>query len=266
MTKFGENFEKEIKDYLTSIRKFTTSRIQDHHLKGEDLIWINMDEVPVFLDMTSGRTYHKKGDKNVEIKATTGTKARITVILAITSFGGKLPPYIICKTKNKTRIQNPYPDYCVVEQNLNGWITEQLLLDWLDRIHNNLNIPPSKEGILVFDRCSVHTKDSIKDSLEKIGKKMFLIPGGCTGLLQPLDVSINKPFKDYLRQYFQEWFQNVGSTIQNTTPQGYLKPPSFGIIFKWVLGAWNRVQEETIKHSFKYCGILVIFIDLILNF
>ena len=32
------------------------------------------------------------------------------------------------------------------------------------------------------------------------------VPNNCTDRLQPLDVSVNKPAKDFLRAKFQEWY------------------------------------------------------------
>ncbi len=35
---------------------------------------------------------------------------------------------------------------------------------------------------------------------------MAVVPGNCTDRLQPLDISVNKPAKDFLRAKFQEWY------------------------------------------------------------
>ena len=32
-----------------------------------------------------------------------------------------------------------------------------------------------------------------------------IVPSNCTDLLQPLDLSVNKPLKDHLRRSFQSW-------------------------------------------------------------
>ena len=35
---------------------------------------------------------------------------------------------------------------------------------------------------------------------------MVLVPSNCTDKLQPLDVSVNKPTKDQLKQSFHKWY------------------------------------------------------------
>ena len=61
---------------------------------------------------------------------------------------------------------------------------------------------------LIFDKCRAHTTQEMLKYLEKKDIKTFVIPSGCTSLVQPLDVSINKPFKDRMKKYFNDWFTN----------------------------------------------------------
>ena len=46
----------------------------------------------------------------------------------------------------------------------------------------------------------------INHLLEQNRIHVCLLPPNTTDLLQPLDVSVNKPAKDFLRQKFQEWY------------------------------------------------------------
>ena len=41
---------------------------------------------------------------------------------------------------------------------------------------------------------------------EKYNSKYLLIPKGCTAYCQPLDKSINKPFKNHLRSEYNNYF------------------------------------------------------------
>ena len=64
--------------------------------------------------------------------------------------------------------------------------------------------------------------------IQKLGIEVIHIPGGCTGLCQPLDVGINKPFKCRVRQRWEEW---MISGIERT---GTVESPSRAEVSAWV--------------------------------
>ena len=35
-----------------------------------------------------------------------------------------------------------------------------------------------------------------------------MVPANCTDVLQPLDISVNKPLKDHLRSKFMAWYSD----------------------------------------------------------
>jgi len=51
---------------------------------------INMDETPIWLEMTGKTTVEKIGTKNVEVKTFGTERIRISLLLAITANGNKL--------------------------------------------------------------------------------------------------------------------------------------------------------------------------------
>ena len=51
---------------------------------------------------------------------------------------------------------------------------------------------------------SIHTKKEVLNTLRSHQITSSLVPVGCTGLVQPLDVALNKPLKDILRDILED--------------------------------------------------------------
>ena len=60
--------------------------------------------------------------------------------------------------------------------------------------------------LAIFDVFKGQTTDTIYEMLEKNRILIVKIPVNCTDRLQPMDVSVNKAVKDFLRQKFMEWY------------------------------------------------------------
>ena len=67
----------------------------------------NMDQTPVFFNMTENRTVSFKGIKTVSIKAQNQDKSRCSVFLTITAYVDKLP-----QLTNKNVINGRYFLWC----------------------------------------------------------------------------------------------------------------------------------------------------------
>jgi hypothetical protein len=50
---------------------------------------------------------------------------------------------------------------------------------------------------------------SVVGKISELGIEVIHIPGGCTGLCQPLDVGMNKPFKHRVRDLWEEWMMDM---------------------------------------------------------
>ena len=104
----------------------------------------------------------------------------------------------------------------------------------------------------MMDTHGSHTHDSITKSLESMKMKYKFIPAKTTSYLQPQDVSINGPFKSYMREEWANWYANGP---QEYTPKGYRKKPSCEWLLKVVSNALKKINQE-IKRSFEACGAL----------
>ena len=85
---------------------------------------------------------------------------------------------------------------------------------------------------------------------------MVVIPGGCTSKLQPLDVAINRPYKDILRRCWQTYILNEAATFKPEERQR-LPAPSKQEVTNWIIKAQKdlSVRMDLIERSFKCCGI-----------
>ena len=57
---------------------------------------------------------------------------------------------------------------------------------------------------LVADVHRAQQTDGVEALLKKKNTELVNVPPGCTSLVQPLDVSFKKPFKDVVRQQFEK--------------------------------------------------------------
>ena len=69
---------------------------------------------------------------------------------------------------------------------------------------------------------------------------------------QPLDVTINKPFKDNLRKEWHLWMANDSA---GQTAGGNLWCAKIGDVCRWVKRSWEQISDEIIINSFKSCHI-----------
>ena len=80
--------------------------------------------------------------------------------------------------------------------------------------------------------------------LEANNIQVCLLPPNMTDLLQPMDLSVNKPAKDFLKRRFKDWYseqltkQLKGKEIKSTD----LEPISLGLPVLKELGAKWMVQ------------------------
>ena len=124
------------------------------------------------------------------------------------------------------------------ETNMGRWIDE-ILVPYLQE---------RAEGVPVFlflDHFEVHKSARMRQKLETLGIQLQLIPTGCTGLLQPVDISVGKPFKDRVRRSWFDWM------IDQNPELPILSNASREDAANWVADAWRDFDPTIIKNGWR---------------
>lgn len=100
----------------------------------------------------------------------------------------------------------------------------------------NLVLPPETQLVAILNQAKIHRTSVVMKLLRsKPDLSHHFIPSGCTFLLQPLDVSLNKPYKTKLREAYADWMKKYGDKPENKTNARYIKAPSWETFMEWVI-------------------------------
>ena len=171
---------------------------------------LNMDEVPIPFKFLDGYTYHIYGEKTITGKTDRSRwgKQQATLILYIFADGIlRISPKLIFHGKPDGLIRSKeshlyYPGV-TVEFNDTVYNNGDLFDKWINK---ELAMSLTGDGLLIMDYTAFHKTESALLKLWGYCILPALILGGYTSLLQPLDVFINKLFKEWLREALDEVF------------------------------------------------------------
>jgi hypothetical protein len=250
----------------------------------------NMDQSPLPFEYLKGRTYAKRGDKTVRLKEGKSGHDRRQCTLQIAVFADgilRCKPLLIFKGKpkgdNRRKLeQKKYHPGVVVAFNEKAWANTSNLLDWVLNQYSTATAYPLKDNeprFLTLDAFAPHKnkgrkakdKESLKekerrlqeerlqqklrDTFTKLNVTLSIIPGGCTGYVQVLDVLVNKLIKAYIEEYEDQWVEAHFELWQSGK---WSVGDRRVLMTHWVAQAFERVHVEhkdTIIACFKSVGL-----------
>ncbi len=80
---------------------------------------------------------------------------------------------------------------------------------------------------------------SVVKKIEMLGVQVEHIPGGCTVLIQPVDIGCNRPFKGNIHNLWDEWLVNDGLNVDGT-----VKCPTRYQIAEWIVAGMSKVSTK----------------------
>ena len=238
----------------------------------DDLI-INWDHTGINYVPTSNWTMAEEGSNRVEIVGL-GDKRQITVVLSCSLSGNFLPPQVIYAGKTPRCLPSAsFPSAWQITYSENHWANEKttvqhitkILLPYIKETRQKLSLSPTHAALVIFDRFKGQCTPAILKLLADNNIHFAIIPAHLTDRLQPLDISVNKALKDYLRRQFANWYsEKLCKQIQNGTNKSAtdcpidlslstLKP--LGV--EWLVSAYNYFTEhkDIVINGFVKAGI-----------
>lgn len=92
-------------------------------------------------------------------------------------------------------------------------LVDDIIAPYFDKKKKELDLPPEQHSIWRIDCWSVHRSEEFRTWMKASHPTIFIIyvPGGCTGLFQPLDVGIQRPLKQSFKRTFHRDIVKINS-------------------------------------------------------
>jgi hypothetical protein len=197
--------------------------------------------------MEAKYTLAAKGSKTVSVRGADSNN-RCTIMLGASLTGVKAEPYIVFKGAKGGRIstelrrrEGGYNDGTVLTVQENAWFDEEIMMHWIENVwQNQIAVDPTQNYYLLLDAFSVHQTAKVRDMFNKCNTEIDYIPEGYTSRLQMMDVGVNKPFKVYIRNEFDDWLiANAGNRTK----------PTRQMVANWIKSAYDHVTDATFTNS-----------------
>ena len=98
--------------------------------------------------------------------------------------------------------------------------------------------------------------------LEKNNIHVMSVPANCTNRLQPMDLSVNKSVKEFMRSKFRDWYsmqvQHQLDEGEEISPVDLKMSTMKPLGARWLVSVYDYMNENSsiVKNGFKAAGIL----------
>lgn len=178
---------------------------------------INWDRTAMKIVPSSNWTMERKGTKRVEVVAVED-KRQITAVFGCSLSGDFLPVQLIyAGTTDRSHPKGvSFPPDWHITSTANHWSNEEtmeayvqkIILPYVEKMRNQLGLERNHCALVIFDVFKGQCTEKILTLLEE-NILYVTVPSNCTDRLQPLDVSLNKSAKDFMKSKFQEWYGSI---------------------------------------------------------
>ncbi len=187
----------------------------------------------------------------MNVRSLDDSMTHLTCAVTVTAAGDTLTPLIIFKGTPNGRVFKETQSFtagnCVYACQKRAWMDERVCIEWVDKVIKPWaeSAPAHVVPFLLLDSYKCHLMETVVKRIQDLGVEVDHIPGGCTGLVQPVDVGINKPLKNLIREKWEQWMMEVGIVEAKT------KKPSRESLAGWVVESLEALGDGLIQFSWR---------------
>lgn len=219
---------------------------------------LNFDQTGIKIVPCNTWTMEKQGSRRVEV-AGANDKRLITAIFCGSLVGDFLPVQVVYKGKTA----HCHPHYCFpsdwdITHSHNHWSNERTMIRYIE----NIIIPyvqrfqkyfkDTTPALVIMDNFKGQVTDAVTSLLESNNIHVCLLPSNVTDRLQPMDLTVNKRAKAFLKGRFEEWYsQQLMKQLKGKDMESVeLQPVSLDLqilkelIAKWMVEMANHFAQN----------------------
>lgn len=217
-----------VKDWLTKHLPLISAEFDPSNI-------FNADETGVFWCAMPKQTLAFKGQ---QCKGGKQSKARLTVLVAASMAGEKLPLFVIGRSAKPRCFRGWKNLPTAYTGQRKAWMTSEIFESWVRDLDKRMTAQGRKIALLV-DNCPGHPNVTGLNAV-----KLFFLPPKTTAVLQPMDAGIIWSLKCHFRKIVVE--RRIAAFDKG---EDYKLSLIDGLIF--LRSAWERVTKETVTNCFK---------------
>ena len=136
----------------------------------------------------------------------------------------------------------------------------EIIVPFVNRKRKNLDLNNDHPALAIFDHFKGQFTDGVRKALQEHNIHSVLIPAGYTGELQPMDISVNKVVKSFLRSKFSQWYSDELTKLfmeDDDDPVELSTPRMKCVSGQWLVQLYEYLGDnpQIIVHGFRHAGI-----------
>lgn len=210
---------------------------------------LNWDQTGIKIVPSSTWTMEAQGSRRVEAVGV-NDKRLTTAVFCGTLTGDFLLVQVIYQgTTDRCHPRYQFPSDWDITHSPKHWSNEQTMVQYVENIiipyvaARRASFEDETPALVIMDNFKGQITSAVTELLEANNIHVVLLPPNTTDSLQPMNLSVNKPAKDFLKQRFEEWYSGeVTKQLDEKENEATDQPWS-----THVEGAWSKVAGSDVR-------------------